>query len=159
MQNVLLPAEIARRSDGLDIANVYLKQFGLGDFSNAYPHELSGGMLARAALARALVNKPEILLLDEAFNNLDEILRIRINSDIENTFMSKGFSCFAVTHDIVEAILLSDFIVIFSRRPSTIVNLIEIPLPRPRVSRLINDRHVMDLADKVRLSLASTYDV
>lgn len=104
----------------------------LTGFENAYPHQLSGGMAQRAAIARALVNSPKILLLDEPFGALDALTRIQMQKEILHIWDTEKTTMILVTHDIDEAIYLSDRALVMSSRPGTIETIIPIDIGRPR---------------------------
>ncbi len=110
----------------------FLKLVGLEAFANAYPHQLSGGMAQRVALARALINHPRILLLDEPLGALDAFSRMRMQDEVLRLWNARRTTMLFVTHDIDEAIYMSDRIVIMSSRPAKIERVIEINLGRPR---------------------------
>jgi NitT/TauT family transport system ATP-binding protein len=105
---------------------------GLSGFSRAYPHQLSGGMAQRAALARALVNDPSLLLLDEPLGKLDSMTRITMQAEIVRLWQSSGFSALLVTHDVEEALLLASRVVVLSDRPARIKAIVPVNLPYPR---------------------------
>ena len=109
-----------------------LAMVGIDDFARYYPHELSGGMCQRAALARAFLRDPAILLMDEPFGSLDAQTRLILQQELLNIWEARRTSVILVTHDIEEAILLSDRILVLSGRPGKILDEIEIPLSRPR---------------------------
>jgi NitT/TauT family transport system ATP-binding protein len=134
VDNVALPFELAgvsageRRRAATDLIN----RVGLAGFEQAYPHQLSGGMRQRAAIARAMAGSPELLLMDEPFSALDEISRDRLNVDLAELHERQRLSVVFVTHSIREAALLSDRIAIMSQRPGRIVEILDNRLPRPR---------------------------
>lgn len=109
-----------------------LELVNLTDFADSWPAQLSGGMAQRAALARALVNDPSVLLLDEPLGKLDALTRRVLQQEILSLWQRQRFTAFLVTHDVNEALLLSDRVVVFSPRPARIREIIEINLPRPR---------------------------
>jgi len=109
-----------------------LRLVGLEPFANAYPHQLSGGMAQRAALARALVNHPRVLLLDEPLGALDAFTRMRMQDEVLRLWRARGTTMLLVTHDIDEAIYMSDRIVIMTPRPGRIERIIDVRLDRPR---------------------------
>jgi len=106
-----------------------LNLVGLHDFSNAYPHQLSGGMAQRAALARALVNDPGLLLLDEPLGKLDSLTRLGLQTELVALWQASGFTAVLVTHDVEEAVLLSSRVIVLSERPAHIKA--EFPVERP----------------------------
>jgi ABC-type nitrate/sulfonate/bicarbonate transport system ATPase subunit len=110
----------------------FIHLVGLEGFANSYPHHLSGGMAQRAALARALVNHPKVLLLDEPLGALDAFTRMRMQDEVLRIWQARGTTMLLVTHDIDEAIYMSDRIVIMTPRPGRIERIIEVTLPRPR---------------------------
>ena len=121
-----------------------LKKVGLQDFAQVYPHQLSGGMAQRAALARALVNNPKLLILDEPLGKLDSLTRLEMQSELVALWRKNGFSALLVTHDIEEALFLAQRVVIFSHRPARIVAEFKVdrPYPRHRGDNVIADlRH------------------
>lgn len=109
-----------------------VKLVKLNGFENAYPHQLSGGMSQRAAIARAIVNQPEILLLDEPFGALDAFTKIQMHEEILRIREADHTTMILVTHDIDEAIYLGDRVLVMSNRPGTIRKIFNIDLPRPR---------------------------
>ena len=110
----------------------FMRLVGLEGFANAYPHQLSGGMAQRAALARALVNHPRVLLLDEPLGALDAFTRMRMQDEVLRLWRARGTTMLLVTHDIDEAVYMSDRIVIMTPRPGRIDRIINVPLDRPR---------------------------
>lgn len=104
----------------------------LEGFAKAYPHQLSGGMAQRAALARALVNEPQILLLDEPFGKLDALTRMGLQEELRAIWRRTGFTGVLVTHDVEEALLLSGRIVVLSDRPARVLRIFDVGLPLPR---------------------------
>ncbi len=105
---------------------------GLADFTRAYPRELSGGMRMRASIARALVMAPRLLLMDEPFAALDELVRFRLDDDLLRLAESEGVTIVFVTHSVFEAVYLSDRIAVFSARPGHVREIIEVDAPRAR---------------------------
>lgn len=141
LQNVLLPSEVqqgkageADRQAALDLLHL----LGLAGFGDAYPSQLSGGMNQRVALARVLIQHPKLLLMDEPFGALDAMTRERLNLELLRLHALHHTTTLMVTHDIAEAVFLSDRVLILSERPGHLVADIGVDLPRPR--------HVTDLA-------------
>ena len=110
----------------------FLKLVGLEAFADAYPHQLSGGMAQRAALARALINHPRVLLLDEPLGALDQFTRMRMQDEVLRIWKARKTTMVLVTHDIDEALYLSDRIVLVTGRPGRVERVLDVPLPRPR---------------------------
>jgi NitT/TauT family transport system ATP-binding protein len=140
LDNVLLPIEIQRGGDAVDPverrnALRMLDLVRLRDFSDAYPHQLSGGMQQRAALARALMCDPDVLLLDEPFGALDELTRDVLNEELIQIWRSKETrlaTVLMVTHSIPEAVTMSDRVVVLSSRPARLIEDVAVACPRPR---------------------------
>jgi ABC-type nitrate/sulfonate/bicarbonate transport system ATPase subunit len=110
----------------------YARLVGLAGFEDAFPHHLSGGMAQRAALARALINHPKILLLDEPLGALDAFTRMRMQDEVLRLWEARGTTMVLVTHDIDEAIYMSSRIIIMTPRPGRIEKIIPVELPFPR---------------------------
>jgi ABC-type nitrate/sulfonate/bicarbonate transport system ATPase subunit len=110
----------------------FLRLVGLEAFADRYPHQLSGGMAQRAALARALVNDPKVLLLDEPLGALDQFTRMRMQDEVLRIWKARGTTMILVTHDIDEAIYMSDRIVVMTPRPGRVDRSIDVVLERPR---------------------------
>lgn len=130
LQNVTLGLEITKTlsSETRDYALKLLSTYGLLEFKDKYPSQLSGGMRQRAALIRTLATKPEILLLDEAFSALDYQTRLAVSEDIYSIIKKENKTAILVTHDIAESISMADRVVVLSKRPATIKNIHEIKL-------------------------------
>ncbi|RVL88347.1 ABC transporter ATP-binding protein [Sinorhizobium meliloti] len=109
-----------------------LRLVKLEGFAGFYPHQLSGGMAQRAALARALVNDPKLLLLDEPFGKLDSLTRLKMQNELLHLWKSAGFTALLVTHDVEEALLLADRVIVLSDRPASIVAEVRVDQPHPR---------------------------
>ncbi len=110
----------------------FIRLVGLEAFANVYPHQLSGGMAQRAALARALVNHPKVLLLDEPLGALDQFTRMQMQDEVLRVWQARRTTMLLVTHDIDEAIYMSDRIAILTPRPGRIERVLDISLSRPR---------------------------
>lgn len=136
--NIALPL-MARGSADKDTAIVdeHLRMVGLSEFSDAYPGQLSGGMRQRVQLARTLITKPKLILMDEPFGSLDAITRTRIQQDFLRICEAQDMTVLLVTHDVHEAALLADRIVVLSKRPGEIVLEVDVPFARPREARTL----------------------
>jgi NitT/TauT family transport system ATP-binding protein len=132
--NVYLPLRIKGLGRGTVRQQVMdaLVQVGLQDFANAYPRELSGGMRMRVSVARALVTRPSVLLMDEPFAALDEITRLKLDRDLLNVWQSRKLTVIFVTHSIFESVYLADRIIVMSARPGRIIADLRINEPYPR---------------------------
>jgi NitT/TauT family transport system ATP-binding protein len=134
LRNVMLQAELR----GLDRAraeahaDALIDRVGLGQFKQRLPHELSGGMRQRAAICRALLHDPPLLLMDEPFGALDALTRDDLNLELQDIWLRSPKTVLFVTHSIGEAVLLSDRVAIMSPRPGRIAEIVSIDLPRPR---------------------------
>lgn len=127
-KNVLLGLEIqnALTQENKDYVMELLKKYGLYEFRNKYPTQLSGGMRQRVALIRTLAIRPKILLLDEAFSALDYQTRLMVTEDIYKILKNENITVLMVTHDISEAISMSDRVIVLSQRPATVKNIYDI---------------------------------
>jgi NitT/TauT family transport system ATP-binding protein len=119
---------------------------GLSAFRNAYPHQLSGGMAQRAALARALVNDPKVLVLDEPLGKLDSLTRITMQAELVALWQRKGFTTLLVTHDVEEALFLANRVIVLSDRPARITADIAVQRPYPRHR---GDQYLADLRRQI----------
>ena len=150
--NVLMPAEVF----GMDVKEVrpkarsVLETVGLGDFLTAYPKQLSGGMQQRVALARVLTYEPEVLLMDEPFGALDEFTREAMNLELLSLAEKANITVLFVTHNISEAVFMSDRVVVMTPRPGKVAGIVDIPLPHPREIAVMQDRRFTDLVFEIR---------
>jgi NitT/TauT family transport system ATP-binding protein len=117
---------------GGSAANDYLGMVGLAEFAGKYPWQMSGGMQQRLAIARALAAKPRVLLLDEPFSSVDALTRLELHGLLLDLWSRTQLTILLVTHDVEEAVYLSDRIALLSRRPAVVVKVFPNPLPRPR---------------------------
>jgi NitT/TauT family transport system ATP-binding protein len=132
--NIMLQAEFRKldRRSFQDRAGALLERVGLGQFKESYPYQLSGGMRQRAAICRALLHDPPLLLMDEPFGALDALTRDDLNVELQDIWMRSPKTVVFVTHSISEAVFLSDRVVVMSPRPGRIAERLTIDLPRPR---------------------------
>jgi NitT/TauT family transport system ATP-binding protein len=128
----------------------YLRLVGLEGFERRYPHELSGGMKQKAAIARALCNEPKVLLMDEPFASLDALTRETLQQELLNIWQQTEATVLFVTHSITEAVYLSDRVVVLSPRPGRIRGTVKIDLHRPRVSRMLTSPEFVRYEQMIR---------
>lgn len=134
-------------------ASELLERVGLGAFENHYPHQLSGGMRHRAAYARALINKPNILLLDEPFAALDAITRASMQNFLLDLWQQEQTTILFVTHDVEEASLLADRVCVMSARPGRIYDTSEVKIPRPRTQATVETAEFIENRRALRETL------
>jgi NitT/TauT family transport system ATP-binding protein len=159
LDNVALPLEIAgvgvterrRRAAGA------LERVGLTGAATLRPRELSGGMAQRAALARALIGDPHVLLLDEPFSALDALTRETFDRELQRLWQERRRTVILVTHSVSEAITLADRVVVMTPRPGRVARVVEVDLPRPRPVELAADPRAGLLATEVRDALSATH--
>jgi len=120
------------RKEVSDIADHYIKTVGLSDFATAYPKELSGGMKQRVAIARAYAVRPELLLLDEPFGAVDAQTRAQLQTELLHTWQEEKRTCFFITHDVEEAVILAQRVVVMTARPGRIKSIVNIDINYPR---------------------------
>jgi NitT/TauT family transport system ATP-binding protein len=153
-RNVCMPMELMGlpKKHRTETVTEMLEMVGLYNFGKRYPHELSGGMQQRVGIARALAVKPEILLMDEPFSALDEFTKEKLNEDLLTIWTKTNKTILFVTHNISEAVFLSDRIVVLSPRPGRVSAIVDIPLPRPRHISIKETPEFSALVTKVRNS-------
>jgi NitT/TauT family transport system ATP-binding protein len=151
-RNIQLPLEIMRLDKETQKRRVadMMELVGLEHFADYYPGELSGGMQQRVGIARALAIQPEILLMDEPFSALDEFTREKLQADLLDIWSKTGKTVIFVTHNIGEAVFLSDRIVVLSPRPGRLSAIVEVDLPRPRRSAMRETPAFNALVAKIR---------
>ena len=150
-KNIMFGLEMnnASREEASREVDVWLDLVGLTKFANAYPHEISGGMKQRVAIARALVNQPRILLMDEPFGALDVQTRAKMQAYLLEVWRNIDITIVFITHDLDEAVFLSDRILVLKAHPGEVQELIEVPVPRPRSAMQYNSPEF--IATKARL--------
>ena len=154
-ENVLLPADVMKldRPRAIERARTLLTMAGLGGFEQKYPYELSGGMQHRAAIVRALVHDPRLLIMDEPFAALDAITREQMAIELQRIWMESRKTVVFITHSIGEAVFLSDRIAVMSARPGRIIATYDNPAPRPRSFADLAAPVFSELSIEIRRSL------
>ncbi|MBF2046925.1 MAG: ABC transporter ATP-binding protein [Elainella sp. C42_A2020_010] len=146
LDNVILPLEVVQpykrdfkqnKAQYIKSAEDLLKTVGLQDFQKQFPWQLSGGMRQRASLCRALIHQPEILLLDEPFGALDPFTREEMWGMLQELWMRLKCTCVLITHDLREAVFLSDTVYVMAPRPSSIIYKLKVNLPRPTTTEMM----------------------
>ena len=130
--NISLGLDKSNKEENDKLIKEHLKLVKLEGFENAYPNQLSGGMSQRAAIARALINNPKVLLLDEPFGALDALTKIQLQNEVLKIWQKEKTTMIMVTHDIEEAIYLADKIIVMSSRPGKIKEIINVDIGKPR---------------------------
>ena len=155
--NIRLPLELQRVPRAEHAARIQqaLELVGLQEFARSLPKQLSGGMRMRVALVRALVTHPELLLLDEPFGALDEINRQRLNEDLLALWQSQKWSGVFITHNVYEAVFLSQRVLVMSPRPGKLIADVPVPFPFPRTPELRGTAEFAKLAAEVGALLRS----
>ena len=150
-KNVMFGLKLKGMSDAEaePIAMKYIKMVQLEDFVDAYPKELSGGMKQRVAIARAYAVQPEVLLMDEPFGELDAQTRTQLQAELIQTWQEEKKTCFFITHDVDEAVILATKVIVMSARPGRIKTIIDVDLPYPRTQEMKMTKEYMDLKNAV----------
>jgi len=138
-----------------EILKHYIEMTGLQDFRSAYPKNLSGGMQQRVAIARALANTPKVLLMDEPFGSLDSQTRSQMQELLTRIWEKEKMTVLFVTHDVSEAVFLSNKIIVLSKRPARIKKIFDIPFSRPRNHELKKDKSFFEFVNQVQQELES----
>jgi NitT/TauT family transport system ATP-binding protein len=152
--NVLLPVQILKDNGEVDESMDYYKEradelldlVGLDGFGNSYPNELSGGMQQRVTITQALIYDPSVLLMDEPFGSLDAMTKDELNLELLRIWEETEKTVLFITHDLDEAIFLSDRVVVLSPRPGEVVDTVEIDLPRPRTDETRGSQRFVELS-------------
>jgi NitT/TauT family transport system ATP-binding protein len=155
LQNVLVPAQIQGRDMKVatERAMHYLALVGLEKFATKYPGELSGGMQQRVGIARAFVNDPMLLLMDEPFGALDAMTRETMNLELHKLKERTGATIMLVTHSIPEAVFLGDRVIVMSPRPGRVTQIVDVDLPHPRSLDMINTDRFGTYVSGIRANL------
>jgi NitT/TauT family transport system ATP-binding protein len=157
LANVMLPVEVMGlkpRAEYEARARGLLDLVGLAGFEDAYPRELSGGMQQRAAIARALVYDTRVLLMDEPFAALDAMTREELNLELMRIWALTDRTVLFVTHNIAEAVLLSDRIVVMTPRPGQVREVLTVDIPRPRTLETMGERRFVEITSHIRAMLS-----
>jgi NitT/TauT family transport system ATP-binding protein len=162
VQNIELPLQLAgwRRQRRRERAHEVLELVGLSDFAGAYPHQLSGGMQQRVALARVLADDPAVFLMDEPFAAVDELTREYLNGELLRVWSTSQATVLFVTHSLSEAVFLADRVLVMSEQPGHVGAEVTVPLHRPRTSTLFEQPAFLRCVNDVRreLSRGRVYD-
>jgi NitT/TauT family transport system ATP-binding protein len=159
LKNILFVAEVGGKKATMHRARALelIELAGLAGFEDAYPHELSGGMQQRAAICRALLLNPPLILMDEPFGALDVMTRERMGFELQKIWSANRNTVLFVTHSITEAVLLSDVIIVMTPRPGRVLDIVAVDLPRPREIDVLQDRRFVDLCARVRNGIGSEW--
>lgn len=151
LKNVMFGPRLQGKSkeEAEAIAMKYIKMVQLEDFVNHYPKELSGGMKQRVAIARAYAVNPEVLLMDEPFGALDAQTRTQLQSELLETWEKEQKTCFFITHDVEEAIILAQKVIIMSARPGRIKDIVDIDIPYPRDQETKMSQRFLELKNHI----------
>jgi NitT/TauT family transport system ATP-binding protein len=151
IQNIEFPLEVQKvgSSERRDRSHAMLSLVGLTDFADRHPHELSGGMRQRVAIARGLAQNPRIILMDEPFGALDEQTRLKMGNELLRIWSKTNKTIFLITHSLTEALYLSDVVLVMSQRPGRIVDVIRTGLPRPRTYDMISSSVFGDARNRI----------
>jgi len=162
--NVLLPVQILKNNGEVDESMDYYKEradellnlVGLDGFGNSYPNELSGGMQQRVTITQALIYDPSVLLMDEPFGSLDAMTKDELNLELLRIWDETEKTVLFITHDLDEAVFLSDRVVVLSSRPGEIVDTVEIDLPRPRTDETWGSQRFVELSAELHQPFKSS---
>jgi NitT/TauT family transport system ATP-binding protein len=155
IRNIQLPFEIKGKRPDTARINHLLDRVGLSGFENKYPRELSGGMQQRASIVRALSFDPSVLLMDEPFGALDAFTRDEMNLMVEQIWLETRKTIVFITHNIAEAVFLSDRVFVMSKRPGRLARTFEVPYARPRTLEVMAERHFFDLVNEIKAEIHS----
>ena len=152
LDNVMLQIEVRKLAPRphRERAIELLRSLGLENFLNAYPSQLSGGMKQRVSIARALVHRPSLLLMDEPFSALDALTRDRLNLDMQALASTERTTTLFITHSIADAVFLGDRVVVMTPRPGRIAEIIDVDLPRPRPLSLRETPQFSEYTGRIR---------
>ena len=159
LTNILFVAEVGglKAADYRPRARELIALAGLAGFEDAYPHQLSGGMQQRAAICRALLLNPPLILMDEPFGALDVMTRERMAFELQKIWALNKNTVLFVTHSIAEAVLLSDTIIVMSARPGRVQDIVKVDLPRPRETAVLEHPRFIELSARVRNGIGNQW--
>jgi NitT/TauT family transport system ATP-binding protein len=159
LSNILFVAEVGGHDGAAHRARAHelVALAGLTGFEDAYPHQLSGGMQQRAAICRALLLNPPLILMDEPFGALDVMTRERMAFELQKIWGASKNTVIFVTHSITEAVLLSDIIIVMTARPGRIQDIVEVDLPRPRETSVLEHPRFIELSARVRNGIGNQW--
>ena len=152
-QNLALPYRLASLPIDSYRIDELIHMVGLRGFENHRPRQLSGGMRQRVSIARSIVLQPDVLLLDEPFGALDAVTRRRLNSDVQRIWMDDPVTTILVTHDVDEALLLADRVVVMSARPGRVRKIVDVPFERPRTEAVTRTSEFHAMVDELTAEL------
>jgi NitT/TauT family transport system ATP-binding protein len=152
-RNILLPFEIKRKKPDQQWIDHLLERVGLTGFGNKFPRELSGGMQQRASIVRALSFNPSVLLMDEPFGALDAFTRDEMNLLVEEIWLETRKTIVFITHNIAEAVFLSDRVYVMSARPGRLAKVFDISYPRPRSLEMMATKELFDLVNEIKAEI------
>ncbi len=157
LENIMIQVEVRRldKKRYVEIARELINLVGLSGFENKYPYQLSGGMAQRVSLCRALIHDPPLLLMDEPFAALDALTREKMNLELQRIWLERKKTVIFITHNIQEAVFLSDRVLLMSPRPGNIVKDISIGFPRPRKLSTIQLPEFSDVTGELRVLMHS----
>ena len=160
IENIELPLELQKvpKKERRERALEQLKLVDLQGYENSYPYQLSGGMQQRVGIARALVAEPEILLMDEPFSALDEFTKERLHGDLLRIWRNTNKTVVFVTHNISEAVFLSDRVCVLSANPAKLAAVVDIPLPRPREEAVLKTEEYFKTVSHIREIFEEKYN-
>jgi NitT/TauT family transport system ATP-binding protein len=155
LENITLPLELVGipSEQARPRAEELIAQVGLQGFENSWPRDLSGGMAQRVAIARSLIQDPDLLLLDEPFGSLDALTREKMGAELLQLWQARRKTVIMVTHSISEALLLSDRVLVLSSRPGTVVMDLPVHLPRPRSPEVVYTPEFGEMAKKLKAAI------
>lgn len=153
LENVLVPVQAMGLpvSEHMDRALSLIRMVRLEGFEKHYPNELSGGMQQRVGIARGFMHDPQLLLMDEPFAALDAMTREHMTDELQAMWMQSGKSVLFITHSIPEAVYLADRVVVLSERPGTVVDVIDVPIPRPRTLETLGSPEFNTICNRLRM--------